>query len=40
VRGVHFNARVFFSSRILVLPFVEVRLSQQEDHDDLAAVFN
>ena len=28
VRGIHFNARVFFTSRVLVLPFVEVRLAQ------------
>lgn len=40
VRGVHYNSRVFFSSRLLVLPFVEVRVAKQEDHDDLAAVFN
>ena len=40
VRGIHYNSKVFFSSRLLVLPFVEVRRAQQEDHDDLAAVFN
>lgn len=40
VRGVHYNSKVFFSSRLLVLPFVEIRVAQQEDHDDLAAVFN
>jgi hypothetical protein len=40
VRGVHYNSRVFFSSRELVLPFVEIRVAKQEDHDDLAAVFN
>ena len=28
VRGVHYNSRVFFSSRILVLPFVEIRQAQ------------
>jgi hypothetical protein len=40
VRGVHFNSKVFFSSRVLVLPFIEVRIARQEDHDDLADVFN
>lgn len=40
VRGVHYNSKVFFSSRLLVLPFVEIRVAKQEDHDDLAAVFN
>lgn len=40
VRGVHYNSKVYFSSRLLVLPFVEIRVAKQEDHDDLAAVFN
>ncbi len=40
VRGIHFSSRVFFSSRVLVLPFIEVRDARQEDHDDLADVFN
>lgn len=40
VRGIHFNSRVFFSSRVLVLPFIEIRSARQEDHDDLADVFN
>ena len=40
VRGIHYNSRVYFSSRILVLPFVKIRTATQEDHDDLAAVFN
>ena len=40
VRGVHYNSEVFFSSRLFVLPFVEIRFAKQEDHDDLAAVFN
>jgi hypothetical protein len=40
VRGIHFNSRVFFSSRVLVIPFVEIRDARQEDHDDLADVFN
>ncbi|PCJ22396.1 MAG: hypothetical protein COA94_09175 [Rickettsiales bacterium] len=25
VRGIHYNSKVFFSSRLLGLPFVEVR---------------
>jgi len=28
VRGVHFNSKVFFSSRVLVLPFIEVRIAR------------
>lgn len=40
VRGIHFSSRVFFSSRVLVLPFIEIRDARQEDHDDLADVFN
>jgi hypothetical protein len=40
VRGIHPQSRVFFSSRVLVLPYVEVRDARQEDHDDLADVFN
>ena len=40
VRGIAPTSRVFFSSRVLMLPFIEVRRAQQEDHDDLADVFN
>ena len=40
VRGIHAQSRMFFSSRVLVLPFVEIRDARQEDHDDLADVFN
>jgi len=40
VRGVHRDSQVFFSSRVHVIPFIEVRLAKQEDHDDLADVFN
>jgi hypothetical protein len=40
VRGIHRDSSVFFSSRIHVLPFIEVRPAKQEDHDDLADVFN
>ena len=40
VRGIHYNSRVFFSSRVLVLPFIEIRGAREEDHDDLADVFN
>ena len=31
---------MFFSPRLNVLPFIEVRRAKQEDHDDLADVFN
>jgi hypothetical protein len=40
VRGVHRDSEVFFSSRVHVIPFIEVRTAKQEDHDDLADVFN
>ena len=40
IRGIHRDSQVFFSSRVHVLPFIEVRLANQEDHDDLADVFN
>lgn len=40
VRGVHYNSKIWFSSRLIVLPYVKIRQAQQEDHDDLAAVFN
>lgn len=40
VRGIAANSRIFFSSRVLMLPFIEIRRAQQEDHDDLADVFN
>lgn len=40
VRGLHKDSNVYYSSRIHVLPFIEVRPAKQEDHDDLADVFN
>jgi hypothetical protein len=40
VRGIHHASRIYFSSRVLVLPYVEIRDARQEDHDDLADVFN
>ena len=40
VRGIHKDSEVFFSSRVNIVPFIEVRAAQQEDHDDLADVFN
>lgn len=40
VRGISPASRVFFSSRVLMLPFIEIRKAKQEDHDDLADVFN
>jgi|Laugresu1bdmlbdd_1035124.scaffolds.fasta_scaffold18735_3 hypothetical protein len=40
VRGIHPNSKIYFSSRVLVLPYVEIRDAKQEDHDDLADVFN
>jgi hypothetical protein len=40
VRGIHPDSTIFFSSRIHVIPYIEVRTAKQEDHDDLADVFN
>jgi len=40
VRGIAPSSRIYFSSRVLMLPFIEIRPAQQEDHDDLADVFN
>ena len=40
VRGIPPNSKVYFSSRVLLLPFIEIRRAAQEDHDDLADVFN
>lgn len=40
VRGIPPNSKVSFSSRVLLLPFIEIRRALQEDHDDLADVFN
>ena len=31
---------MYYSPRISVLPYVEIRIAKQEDHDDLAEVFN
>lgn len=40
VRGIHRDSSIYYSSRIHVLPFIEIRPAKQEDHDDLADVFN
>lgn len=40
VRGIHRDSSTFFSPRLNVLPFIEIRRAKQEDHDDLADVFN
>jgi hypothetical protein len=40
VKGVHPESRLYYSPRTNVLPFVEIRIAKQEDHDDLAEVFN
>ena len=40
VRGVHVESKLFYSPRTSVLPYVEIRIAKQEDHDDLAEVFN
>lgn len=40
IRGVHVDSKLYYSPRTNVLPFVEIRPAKQEDHDDLAKVFN
>jgi hypothetical protein len=40
IRGIHKDSEVFFSSRVNVIPSIEIRPAMQEDHDDLADVFN
>ena len=40
VLGIHRDSQVYFSPRLNVLPFIEIRRAKQEDHDDLADVFN
>jgi len=40
IRGIHKDSEVHFSSRVNVIPYIEVRPAKQEDHDDLADVFN
>lgn len=40
IRGVHIDSRLYYSARAKVLPYVEIRPAKQEDHDDLAKVFN
>ena len=40
VRGIHPDSCISFSSRVHVIPYIEIRTAKQEDHDDLADVFN
>ena len=40
VEGVSFNTKFFYSERSNVIPQLEIRIAREEDHDDLAAVFN
>ena len=40
VKGLNIDCQLFYTPRIQVLPFVEIRVAKQEDHDDLASVFN
>jgi len=40
IRGIHADSGVCFSSRVNVIPYIEIRAAKQEDHDDLADVFN
>lgn len=40
IRGISAASKVYFSARVLIIPYIEVRRAKQEDHDDLADVFN
>ena len=40
IKGLHFNSNFFYSNRGKVIPQLEIRIAREEDHDDLAAVFN
>lgn len=40
VRGINAESTIMFSSRVNVIPYIEIRAANQEDHDDLADVFN
>jgi Domain of unknown function (DUF4821) len=40
VRGIHKDSEIYYSSRVHVVPYIEIRKAKQEDHDDLADVFN
>lgn len=40
LKGIHIDSRLFYTPRTDVLPYVEIRIAKQEDHDDLAEVFN
>ena len=40
IRGVHPESEIYYSSRVHVIPYIEIREARQEDHDDLADVFN
>jgi len=40
VQGIDENSKLYFSSKSNLIPLVEIREALQEDHDDLAAVFN
>lgn len=40
IRGVHVDSKLYYSPRTNVLPYVEIRIANQEDHDDLAEVVN
>ena len=40
VNGVHFDTKFYYSDRREVIHLLEIRIAREEDHDDLAAVFN
>ena len=40
LKGVHFNTKFFYSDRRVVIPQLDIRIAREENHDDLAAMFN
>ena len=40
VQGVHFDSKFYYSDKTMAIPYMEVRIAREEDHDDLASVFN
>lgn len=38
--GIHHNSEVYYSSKLQVTEKLEIRMAKEEDHDDLAEIFN
>ncbi|EAR95092.1 hypothetical protein TTHERM_00641200 (macronuclear) [Tetrahymena thermophila SB210] len=40
VRGIHLNSEVFYSPKHACQEIIEIRMAREQDHDDLAEIFN